>query len=92
MRNVDFVYYFMEFSCSLYQVLCAIIAGVLHYFLLAAFMWMFLEGLQLYVMLIEVFEAEKSRRWYYYAAGYGVPAIIIAISAGVFPKGYGTEN
>ena len=74
------------------QILGAIVAGVLHYFLLAAFLWMFLEGLQLYVMLIEVFESEKSRRWYYYAAGYGIPAIIVAVSAGVYPQGYGTKT
>lgn len=32
---------------------------------------MCLEGIQLYVMLVEVFEAESSRRKYYYPFGYG---------------------
>ena len=51
--------------------LCAIVAGVLHYFFLTSFAWMCLEGVQLYVMLVEVFEAEKSRLLWYYLAAYG---------------------
>lgn len=54
-----------------FQILCAVIAGLLHFFFLAAFAWMCLEGIQLYVMLIEVFEAEKSRVKWYYLFGYG---------------------
>lgn len=50
---------------------CGIIAGVLHYFFLSSFAWMFLEGLQLYIMLVEVFEAERSRSKYYFLVGYG---------------------
>jgi hypothetical protein len=72
--------------------LCSIIAGILHYLFLAAFAWMCLEGIQLYVMLVEVFEVEKSRVGWYYAAGYGVPAIIVAIAAAVYPEGYGTAS
>jgi len=53
------------------QLLCSLVAGILHYFFLAAFAWMCLEGVQLYIMLIEVFEAEKSRVKYFYLAGYG---------------------
>ena len=60
-----------EVLCVSLQILCSVVAGLLHYFFLAAFAWMCLEGVQLYVMLIEVFEAEKSRRKYYYLAGYG---------------------
>jgi len=70
--------------------LCSIIAGILHYLFLAAFAWMCLEGIQLYVMLVEVFEVEKSRVGWYYTAGYGIPAIIVGISAAVNRGGYGT--
>ncbi|KAL8572517.1 hypothetical protein ACOMHN_019556 [Nucella lapillus] len=72
-------------------ILCSIIAGLLHFFFLASFAWMCLEGVQLYVMLVEVFESERSRVLWYYLFGYGVPAIIVATSAGIFPRGYGTE-
>jgi len=36
---------------------------------------MCLEGVQLYVMLVEVFEAEKSRVFWYYLAAYGRQSI-----------------
>lgn len=32
-----------------------------------------MEGVQLYAMLVEVFEAEKSRVKWYYCGGYGEP-------------------
>ena len=51
--------------------MCSIIAGVLHFLFLAAFAWMLLEGVQLYAMLVEVFEQERSRRPWYYLTGYG---------------------
>jgi len=54
-----------------HKVLCSIIAGLLHYLFLASFSWMCLEGVQLYVMLVEVFEAERSRVRWYYSAAYG---------------------
>uniref|UniRef100_A0AAY5EZX0 Adhesion G protein-coupled receptor L3 n=1 Tax=Electrophorus electricus TaxID=8005 RepID=A0AAY5EZX0_ELEEL len=71
---------------------CAVFAALLHFFFLAAFTWMFLEGLQLYVMLVEVFESEHSRRRYFYLAGYGIPALIVAVSAAVDYRSYGTER
>ncbi|XP_076145715.1 adhesion G protein-coupled receptor L3 [Alosa pseudoharengus] len=71
---------------------CAVFAALLHFFFLAAFTWMFLEGVQLYVMLVEVFESEHSRRRYYYMVGYGVPALIVAISAAVDYRSYGTDR
>ncbi|ELU11325.1 hypothetical protein CAPTEDRAFT_226868 [Capitella teleta] len=73
-------------------VLCAVVAGLLHYFFLASFAWMCVEGIQLYVMLIEVFESEKSRVKYYYLAAYGLPALVVGISAAVDHKGYGTDQ
>lgn len=71
---------------------CAVFAALLHFFFLAAFTWMFLEGVQLYIMLVEVFESEHSRRRYFYMVGYGVPALIVAVSAAVDYRSYGTER
>lgn len=43
-------------------------------------------------MLIEVFEAEKSRiRWYYLIA-YGLPLVIVAVTGSIFPHEYGTDR
>ncbi|XP_057699312.1 adhesion G protein-coupled receptor L3 isoform X9 [Corythoichthys intestinalis] len=71
---------------------CAVFAALLHFFFLAAFTWMFLEGVQLYIMLVEVFESEHSRTKYFYLAGYGVPAVIVAVSATVDYSSYGTDR
>uniref|UniRef100_A0A3Q3DLS5 Si:ch1073-186i23.1 n=1 Tax=Hippocampus comes TaxID=109280 RepID=A0A3Q3DLS5_HIPCM len=74
------------------KLVCSIIAGVLHFCFLAAFAWMCLEGVQLYLMLVEVFESEFSRRKYYYVAGYLFPAVVVGISAAVDYRSYGTPR
>ncbi|XP_029683811.1 adhesion G protein-coupled receptor L2 isoform X13 [Takifugu rubripes] len=71
---------------------CAIIAGILHFFFLASFSWMCLEGVQLYLMLVEVFESEYSRKKYYYVSGYLFPAIVVAVSTAIDYKSYGTKK
>ncbi|XP_060711064.1 adhesion G protein-coupled receptor E3-like isoform X1 [Hemiscyllium ocellatum] len=76
------------------RVVCGIIAGFLHYLFLAAFVWMFLEGVQLYLMVrnirkLRITHLEKIGK-FMYPVGYGVPAIIVAISAAVYCNGYGS--
>uniref|UniRef100_A0A7N6BTV6 Adhesion G protein-coupled receptor L2a n=1 Tax=Anabas testudineus TaxID=64144 RepID=A0A7N6BTV6_ANATE len=71
---------------------CAIIAGILHFFFLASFSWMCLEGVQLYLMLVEVFESEYSRKKYYYVSGYLFPAIVVGVSAAIDYRSYGTPK
>uniref|UniRef100_UPI00398F63D8 adhesion G protein-coupled receptor E2-like isoform X2 n=1 Tax=Pristiophorus japonicus TaxID=55135 RepID=UPI00398F63D8 len=78
------------------RVVCGIVAGFLHYFFLAAFVWMFLEGVQLFLMVrnirqLRVPHSEKTGR-YMYSCGYGVPAIIVVISAAVSHDGYGSPR
>ncbi|XP_053395243.1 adhesion G protein-coupled receptor L4-like isoform X2 [Mercenaria mercenaria] len=74
------------------KVACAIIAGFLHYFFLSSFTWMFVEGIHILFMLVQVFDAAKSRLRYYYVIGYGAPLLVIGISALVYYEGYGTER
>ncbi|XP_075038076.1 adhesion G protein-coupled receptor L2 isoform X8 [Mixophyes fleayi] len=75
-----------------YVIACPIFAGLLHFFFLAAFAWMCLEGVQLYLMLVEVFESEYSRKKYYYVVGYLFPATVVGVSAAIDYKSYGTEK
>ncbi|XP_054463957.1 adhesion G protein-coupled receptor E2 [Anoplopoma fimbria] len=70
---------------------CAVIAGLLHFFFLAAFCWMCLEGIQLFRMVVLVFNT-NFKTLYMMAGGYGVPAVIVAISALANAKGYGTKR
>lgn len=83
---------FLSVTTKPSQIACAVFAALLHFFFLAAFTWMFLEGVQLYIMLVEVFESEHSRRRYFYLVGYGVPALIVAVSAAVDYRSYGTDR
>lgn len=43
-------------------------------------------------MLIEVFEAEKSRLRWYYLVAYGAPLLVVAISCIIDPLSYGTDR
>ncbi|XP_058863006.1 adhesion G protein-coupled receptor E3-like isoform X1 [Acipenser ruthenus] len=79
------------------KVLCAVIAGLLHYLFTASFAWMCLEGVQLYLLVrnlkvVKYSSRQGLRRRYMLLAGYGSPALIVAVSAGVFPVGYGTNK
>ncbi|XP_041357140.1 adhesion G protein-coupled receptor L4-like isoform X2 [Gigantopelta aegis] len=73
------------------QLACTLIAAVLHYFFLCMFTWMLIEGLHMVFMLTQVFDAAKSRLPYYYMVAYGGPAAVVAVSAGAYHQGYGTE-
>ncbi|XP_043955596.1 adhesion G protein-coupled receptor E5 isoform X2 [Gambusia affinis] len=70
---------------------CAVVAGMLHFFYLAAFCWMCLEGVQLFRMVVLVFNT-NFKTSYMMAGGYGVPAAIVAVTALINRDGYGTKK
>ncbi|KAG7223729.1 hypothetical protein INR49_026411 [Caranx melampygus] len=70
---------------------CRFVAAMLHYFFLGVFSWMLLEGVQLYRMVVRVFNA-TIRPLYLYITGYGIPFVIVIISAISRPQGYGTDK
>ncbi|CAL1538788.1 unnamed protein product, partial [Lymnaea stagnalis] len=74
------------------KVLCAVVAVALHYLYSATFVWMLVEGLHLYNKVVRVFGTEKSRIIYYIFFGWGVPLILVAISAAVDWEGYGNSR
>ncbi|XP_070648758.1 adhesion G protein-coupled receptor E3 isoform X4 [Bos indicus] len=79
------------------QVLCAIIAGALHYLYLASFTWMLLEGLHLFLTarnltVVNYSSINRLMKWLMFPVGYGVPAVIVAISAASRPHLYGTPD
>ncbi|XP_042910898.1 latrophilin Cirl isoform X2 [Parasteatoda tepidariorum] len=73
-------------------ILCAILAAVLDYLLLATICWAFLECFQLYVELADISQPQKSRWAWYYGLAYCVPAVIVSIAAIVDCKSLGTER
>ncbi|XP_075946885.1 adhesion G protein-coupled receptor E5 [Anarhichas minor] len=70
---------------------CRFVAALLHYFFLGVFTWMLLEGVQLYRMVVLVFNASIGPL-YLFLTGYGTPLLIVAISAIIRPNGYGTDH
>ncbi|KAJ8707402.1 hypothetical protein PYW08_010654 [Mythimna loreyi] len=74
------------------RIFCGVVAGLLHYFFLAAFAWMFLEGFHLYAMLVEVFEPAVPRARWYCVCAYVAPALVVLAAAAAYPAGYGTDK
>ncbi|XP_062825902.1 cadherin EGF LAG seven-pass G-type receptor 3 isoform X3 [Anolis carolinensis] len=58
------------------QFLCTVIAILLHYFFLSTFAWLFVQGLHIYRMQTEARNINYGAMRFYYAIGWGVPAII----------------
>ncbi|XP_073076142.1 adhesion G protein-coupled receptor E2 isoform X8 [Manis javanica] len=79
------------------KVLCAVIAGALHYLYLASFTWMLLAGLHLFLTarnltVVSYSSVSSFMKWLVFPVGYGVPAVIVAISAASRPHLYGTPT
>ena len=53
---------------------------------------MSLEGVELYFLVVRVFQGQGLRKLWLCLIGYGVPLIIVGISAGAYSKGYGREK
>jgi len=58
---------------------CVLVAVLLHYFYLASFGWMMLEGVFLYIMIVEVFSTVNLRCMYLFAWGYPIIPVIISL-------------
>ncbi|XP_071785300.1 uncharacterized protein [Asterias amurensis] len=73
------------------EVWCTAVAVILHYFFLSTFMWMLCEGFYIYIRVTSVFTDVKGHLKFYFLVGWGVPAIIVGVTAGVNLDGYGTD-
>uniref|UniRef100_G1QHW9 EGF-like module receptor 1 n=1 Tax=Nomascus leucogenys TaxID=61853 RepID=G1QHW9_NOMLE len=76
---------------------CAIIAGFLHYLFLACFFWMLVEAVILFLMVrnlkvVNYFSSRNIKMLHICAFGYGLPVLLVVISASVQPQGYGMHN
>ncbi|KAG8519015.1 Adhesion G protein-coupled receptor E1, partial [Galemys pyrenaicus] len=81
----------------LFLMICAIIAGFLHYLFLASFFWMLVEAVMLFLMVrhlkvVNYFNSRNIKRLYLCAFGYGLPVLVVVISASVQPAGYGVQD
>ncbi|XP_049779456.1 diuretic hormone receptor-like [Schistocerca cancellata] len=58
---------------------CVALILLLHYFHLTNFFWMFVEGLYLYILVVETFTVKNIELSAYVAIGWGCPALFVAM-------------
>ncbi|XP_036420801.1 adhesion G protein-coupled receptor E3-like [Colossoma macropomum] len=76
---------------------CAVMAGVLHFLFLSAFVWMFIEALMLFIAVKNLSRPKSKQKellkWKLLTVvGYMVALFVVGVSAGVVPDGYGSEE
>lgn len=59
------------------QLLCTVVAILLHYFFLSTFAWLLVQGLHLYRMQVEPRNVDRGAMRFYHALGWGVPAVLL---------------
>ncbi|XP_026201037.1 adhesion G protein-coupled receptor L4 [Anabas testudineus] len=79
-------------NMNTHKLFCSVIAGLLHYFFLAAFAWMCIEGIHLYLIVVGVIYNKGFLHRNFYIFGYGSPAVVVTISATLGSRYYGTDK
>ncbi|XP_056426694.1 adhesion G protein-coupled receptor E3-like isoform X2 [Hyla sarda] len=79
------------------KTLCSVIAGSLQFIFLCAFCWMSLESILLFLAVrnmqdINYMKSQRSYFPYVCLAGFGIPVIIMVISASLYPQMYGRKT
>ncbi|XP_037399191.1 adhesion G protein-coupled receptor E1-like [Pygocentrus nattereri] len=79
------------------QLACKVVAGVLHFLFLSAFVWMFIDAALLFIFVRNLSKIRTNQRevlgWKCFTMiGYLIPLIIVGISAGIVPDGYGSKQ
>ena len=72
-------------------------AGLLHFFFLSAFVWMFIEAFLLFLFVKNLTKIRSKQNdvlsWkYLIVIGYVIPLAVVGVSVGLFPDGYGSEK
>ncbi|XP_036393034.1 adhesion G protein-coupled receptor E2-like [Megalops cyprinoides] len=80
-----------------HKLVCAVISGVLHFLFLSSFVWMFLEALQLFLLVrnlreVRIIQREGIHCGFLLLIGYGAPCLVVGVSAGLVPDGYGSDQ
>ena len=69
---------------------CQVIAVLLHYFFLVSFMWMLMEGVVLYIILVRVFISNTKRHMIAFTiTSYGLPLLYMGLT---LPLGFALSS
>ncbi|KAL0159415.1 hypothetical protein M9458_043140, partial [Cirrhinus mrigala] len=79
------------------QVLCAVISGLLHFFFLSGFVWMFIEAVMLFMCVKNLSQISSKKRKVLRSGilcviGYLIALVVVCVSVGLVPEGYGSER
>ncbi len=79
------------------QVLCAVISGLLHFLFLSGFVWMFIEAVLLFICVKNLSQISSKKRevlssGFLCVIGYVVALVVVCVSVGLVPEGYGSEQ
>ncbi|KAL0202577.1 hypothetical protein M9458_000595 [Cirrhinus mrigala] len=79
------------------QVLCAVISGLLHFLFLSGFVWMFTEAVMLFICVKNLSRISSKKRevlssGFLCVTGYVVALVVVCVSVGLVPEGYGSER
>ena len=75
--------------------LCTGLAALLHYLLLATFLWQLCEGVHLYLLIkkpLQMHSKEKRVQFVYFIIAWGLPLLIVGPTLGVKFCDYGSRN
>ncbi|XP_048062908.1 adhesion G protein-coupled receptor E3-like [Megalobrama amblycephala] len=80
-----------------HQVSCAVISGLLHFLFLSGFVWMFIEAVLLFICVKNLSQISSKKRevlssGFLCVIGYTVALVVVAVSVGLVPEGYGSEH
>ncbi|XP_048581791.1 uncharacterized protein LOC5519041 isoform X1 [Nematostella vectensis] len=72
---------------------CQVVAVLIHYFLLVAFMWMLIEAYFMYLAFVKVWRDHGDYvMWKCAAIGWGLPAAVVVATIAVDKESYGGEH
>ncbi|XP_070551371.1 adhesion G-protein coupled receptor D1-like [Ptychodera flava] len=75
------------------KIACTAVSALLHYFFTSVFCWMLVEGIQIYLQLVVVFNTALKKRFVvYHLTGWGVPFVVVAISVGIGHGNYVSDQ
>ncbi|XP_066518207.1 adhesion G protein-coupled receptor E3-like [Hoplias malabaricus] len=81
---------------KVYQKLCAVMAGVVEFLFLSAFVWMFIEAVLLFICVKNLKKLKSKQKevlpWkYLIVIGYVIPLADVGVSVGLLPEAYSSE-
>lgn len=74
-----------------------VIAGLLHFLFLSAFVWMFIEAVLLFICVKNLSQISSKKKevlssGFLCVIGYVLAMVVVCVSIGLVPEGYGSEQ